>query len=212
MSEHIPNHGFSAEKDSIYLSNVEKIGNHSENILVVNDVISDFEHQILIDFCRNANFSGGDKDPNSQWYEKVIDCRQIPSQVAAILTSIFEVAETKIGHEYKVAVDPANLKKLAIVRWTTGDNMGPHVDDWSVHHYNIASIFYINDEYSGGEISFPEHNVTIKPKANSLVIFPGNSNYLHEVLQVTNGERYTSNMWFKFSGSTFKGLAPYKIY
>ena len=68
---------------------------------------------------------------------------------------------------------------------------------------HIASVYYINDDYEGGEINFPDHNLNIKPKANSLIIFPGNENYVHEVRKIIDKDRYTSSMWFQYTGSTF---------
>jgi predicted 2-oxoglutarate/Fe(II)-dependent dioxygenase YbiX len=66
---------------------------------------------------------------------------------------------------------------------------------------DFAAIYYINDDYEGGEINFMDHNLKIKPKANSFITFPSNSDYWHEVLQNTVKERYSSTLWFKFVGS-----------
>jgi predicted 2-oxoglutarate/Fe(II)-dependent dioxygenase YbiX len=67
---------------------------------------------------------------------------------------------------------------------------------------HIASVYYINDDYTGGEINFPDHNLKIKPKANSFITFPSNSDYWHEVLENTGKERYSSTLWFHFDGSS----------
>jgi predicted 2-oxoglutarate/Fe(II)-dependent dioxygenase YbiX len=45
------------------------------------------------------------------------------------------------------------------------------------------------------------YNLKIKPKANSFITFPSNSDYWHEVLKNTVKERYSSTLWFKFVGS-----------
>ena len=66
---------------------------------------------------------------------------------------------------------------------------------------DFATIYYINDDYEGGEINFMDHNLKIKPKANSFITFPSNSDYWHEVLENTVKERYSSTLWFKFVGS-----------
>ena len=79
----------------------------------------------------------------------------------------------------------------------------PHVDTQSSEENHIAVIYYINNDYIGGEICFPKFNINIKPEPNSLIFFPGNENYLHQVIKVFKGERYSSSMWFQFTGSTF---------
>jgi Rps23 Pro-64 3,4-dihydroxylase Tpa1-like proline 4-hydroxylase len=69
---------------------------------------------------------------------------------------------------------------------------------------DFAVIYYLNDDYEGGEIHFMDHNLKIKPKANSFVTFPSNADYWHEVLENTNKERYSATQWFKFNGSSIE--------
>jgi hypothetical protein len=83
--------------------------------------------------------------------------------------------------------------------------MSPHVDTDSQKHQHIVCMYYINDNYDGGEIVFPEYDLKIKPKSNSIIMFPGNENYRHGVLEVLKGFRYTFGMRFVFAGSTFLG-------
>lgn len=205
MTQSIPDHGFAADKDSIYLHNVAKIGNSPDNIIIFDNVLSAEDHEKMLAFCRQADFSQQVTDPKDQWYNRIVSPKQMSDEIFSLLNKVFSFAKDKINSEYDVSVDFVNPHQLSVVLWNPGDQMGRHVDDWAVHHYHIATIFYINDDYGGGEISFPEHGITIKPKSNSLIMFPGNNNYLHEVLQITRGQRYTSNMWFKFSGSKFEG-------
>jgi hypothetical protein len=54
-------------------------------------------------------------------------------------------------------------------------------------------ILYINDDYEGGEIHFSNENVTIKPDAGSVLIFP--SNLFHEVKTVISGNRYMTQSY-----------------
>ncbi len=72
-----------------------------------------------------------------------------------------------------------------------------------VHHdqgYDMtllrAVIIYLNDDYEGGEVGFPTHNLLIKPKVGDFNVFPGNMHYAHEVKKVLSGTRYTLPIWF----------------
>jgi len=61
---------------------------------------------------------------------------------------------------------------------------------------DISSTLYYNDNYKGGEIFFVNQDLKIKPTAGSLLLFPSNENYIHEVLPVDSGTRYSStNFW-----------------
>ena len=62
----------------------------------------------------------------------------------------------------------------------------------------MSAIYYWNDDYEGGEISFPTHNVSIKPQKADLLIFPGNLHYAHEVEEVLKGNRFTIPTWYSF--------------
>lgn len=59
----------------------------------------------------------------------------------------------------------------------------------------LSFIFFVNENYSGGHVSFPKQGKIIKPEANKLVIFPSNWCFPHEVLPVTRGTRYTAVTW-----------------
>jgi len=70
-------------------------------------------------------------------------------------------------------------------------SMSVHVD----RHDNPGSkdvvfgvIYYINDNYDGGEIFYPDLNLRHKPKANSLLCH--DATIRHGVDLVTNGTRY----------------------
>ena len=57
--------------------------------------------------------------------------------------------------------------------------------------YDIGTVFYLNEDYVGGELYFPKQNVTFKTKARGAYFFPGDMNYIHGVNVVTEGTRYT---------------------
>jgi predicted 2-oxoglutarate/Fe(II)-dependent dioxygenase YbiX len=61
----------------------------------------------------------------------------------------------------------------------------------------MSWVYYINDDYTGGEISFPRFNLTYKPVANEFIVFPSNYIYNHSVLPVIEGTRYAVVSWLK---------------
>jgi 2OG-Fe(II) oxygenase superfamily len=84
-----------------------------------------------------------------------------------------------------------DLKHIALNRYDADQGMGPHYDGQdgdTILKYSMVT--YLNDDYDGGEIHFKNQNVTIKPKAGSLVMFPSQEPYIHESLPVKNGQKY----------------------
>jgi hypothetical protein len=56
----------------------------------------------------------------------------------------------------------------------------------------FTSIIYLNDDYVGGELYFPQHNnFEIKPKKGTMLIFSGTIDNMHGIKEITNGTRYT---------------------
>lgn len=66
---------------------------------------------------------------------------------------------------------------------------------WSGH---LSNIIYLNDDFDGGELFFPDFDIEIKPKPGMLAVFPGNTHYLHGVRKTSGNTRYTCTLWTKF--------------
>jgi hypothetical protein len=54
-----------------------------------------------------------------------------------------------------------------------------------------AAFLYLNDDFEGGLLQFPSHNISIKPEVGMLAAFDGGFNNMHEVTIITSGVRYT---------------------
>jgi hypothetical protein len=187
-----------SKKDTIYLKNVEKIGNSIENIIYIENVLSIEEHQRLLDYTKSR-----DSWVKQPWDAQTIQTDEFDSNTFLALQKVFTFVHNKTTSLYDVDIDFFKIGGIPLIKFESGFRLDPHVDTLSNELNHIASIYYINDDYEGGEINFTNHKLKIKPKANSLIIFPGNENYPHEVAEVLVGNRYTSSVWFQFTGSTF---------
>ena len=58
-------------------------------------------------------------------------------------------------------------------------------------------VYYLNDDYEGGEIVYTNKNISHKPIANSLIVHPSSKEYAHGVKLVTNGIRYTLTGFYR---------------
>ncbi len=187
-----------SEKDEIYLTNVAKIGNSITNIQYIENILSQEEHNFIFNFVKTRDL--WIREP---WDAMSVLYNDIPKEIIDMLNKIFTLAYQKSKNLYNVDINPLDKNRFNLLKFIEGFSLNPHIDTLSVESNHIASIYYINDDYTGGEIVFPNLNLKIKPKANSLIIFPGNENYLHEVLKIVEKERYSSSMWFQFTGSAF---------
>lgn len=62
-----------------------------------------------------------------------------------------------------------------------------HTDQHTDPSIKYAAIVYLNDDYIGGQLFFPNKDIQLKPKPGSLVLFPGNDEYNHGVKHVGSG-------------------------
>ena len=64
------------------------------------------------------------------------------------------------------------------------------------------SLFYLNDDYEGGELYFPLQDVKFKPKKGAAYFFPGDKNYIHGVTEIKSGIRYTCPFFWEITKHT----------
>ena len=84
-----------------------------------------------------------------------------------------------------------------ILKYGEGQFFTNHIDDHPDYHRRVSTVYYINDNYVGGEINFPRFNITLKPRSNQMIIFPSTYVYNHSVSPVTQGKRYAVVSWMK---------------
>lgn len=89
------------------------------------------------------------------------------------------------------------------------ENMDPKTRCWhKVIDRDLSVLFYLNDDYEGGELLFNKFNYRLKPKAGMLVMFPSDNRYMHTAENVEEGIRYAVVSWASVKG--IKKINPEK--
>lgn len=75
--------------------------------------------------------------------------------------------------------------------------LGSHIDWPHPEHDEHTILVYYNDDYLGGELIFDELNLTMKPKAGSILIFSATDQTLtHSTREILKGiKHFTLHMW-----------------
>jgi predicted 2-oxoglutarate/Fe(II)-dependent dioxygenase YbiX len=127
--------------------------------------------------------------------------KEYPEQANYIIDTLVD-AMYKTANKYAEIVNiPGNPnlgKNFVINKYATGEEMGSHVD-WNEKNNELeySFVFYLNDDYEGGEIYWPNQNISLKPKAGSVVIFPSKEPYQHAVKKVTKGNKiFIPHFWY----------------
>ena len=95
-------------------------------------------------------------------------------------------------------------------KWTVGAYAADHADNadldgtpngWAAN--KLVTILYLNDQYEGGYLTFRDHDLAIKPKIGTLMVFDVGINNIHAVTEVTSGVRYTMLNSFDYINSEY---------
>jgi predicted 2-oxoglutarate/Fe(II)-dependent dioxygenase YbiX len=187
-------------------------GDSPDNIVALEDFMTEEELVRLNSFIRNNenwdytethyNENGTVTYDADYWADRVATYPTIQKSDPEIPKLIEKmVARLKVEVDKFFSVD-ASPTSPAMVRWLPGQLQMPHADK-ELHtgpdagkpndfpYYDLAGLFYINDDYEGGELYFPGQGIQFKPKAGAAYFFPGDKNYIHGVTEIKSGIRYT---------------------
>jgi hypothetical protein len=182
----------------------------NNEIIVIDDFISDDEVKNIMDLAdSDPKLWDGSNDGSGlkEWYGNQLritsdNIKEKYNFYRNLLDNIQNRSKDIFSQEYKI-VDFQYLPINSISR-RIGPGLGVHTDEIHPKHpqYNPNEkiithgfVVYINDDYSGGEIFYPQKNLSIKPKAKSLVMHPGNKEYEHGVNEVFDTVRYSLSWW-----------------
>jgi hypothetical protein len=80
---------------------------------------------------------------------------------------------------------------MNFIQYGPGQHFQEHADHGFSYSATVSLVAYPNDEYDGGELVFPKLNLSIKPKAGDLYIFPSTYLFSHLAAPVTSGRKYS---------------------
>ena len=112
---------------------------------------------------------------------------------------------------YQCEVDSSEIPQ--VLSYGIGGHYKPHIDGESIWmtprgekiwkkstDRDLSIVFYLNDEFEGGDFIFPELKIRVRPEPGMMVCFPSNHHYMHGVEPVTKGKRYSIVSWATVKG------------
>jgi predicted 2-oxoglutarate/Fe(II)-dependent dioxygenase YbiX len=206
------NSDFYTTKDPISITPSGYFGSSSDNIVEIENFLTIEELGFLHNFVKkNKHWDHTEDEYNedgvmiynaSYWKDRVATWNSLEKsgqEVLSVMANIVLRLKPIVEKFFNVEAYPT---KPALVRWTPGTFQSPHADK-ELHigddagkpnlfpHYDLAGLFYLNDDYEGGELYFPNQGIQFKPKKGGAYFFPGDMNYIHGITEIKSGERYT---------------------
>ena len=132
---------------------------------------------------------------NTLWYH--IPDEQVNKLQVAISQCYARFVQPKYNCEFK------NYEPAQFLGYPVGGHYISHNDaesfvdgKWTrVANRDVSFLFYLNSEFGGGELEFPDLGLTIKPKKGMMIAFPSYKEFVHKVHPVTWGHRYSLVSW-----------------
>jgi hypothetical protein len=168
-----------------------KINKIYPEIYEIENFIDDNEQKQVLDLINSIN----EKDwfKNDSGYETDFWA----GKTISISNEIIKIIDNKVRNLFEPSGQVTSINGFS--RYKNDENIGEHYDYWKLDSEEIVKygiVLYYNDDYNGGEVSYPELDIKIKPKAKSLLIHGGR--ILHGTLPVKgNGIRYFSTCFVK---------------
>jgi predicted 2-oxoglutarate/Fe(II)-dependent dioxygenase YbiX len=112
---------------------------------------------------------------------------------------------------YQCEVDSSEIPQ--VLSYGIGGHYKPHIDGESIWmtprgekiwkkstDRDLSIVFYLNDDFEGGDFIFPELKIRVRPEPGMMVCFPSNHHYMHGVEKITKGKRYSIVSWATVKG------------
>lgn len=137
------------------------------------------------------------KDRNTLWFP--IPPKTIENLNHAISTTYRNLLYSK----YRRAIK--NIEPTQLLGYPVGGHYIEHNDSetlvngkWErIMQRDISLLFYLNDDYTGGELEFTTLGLTIRPKRGMMIAFPSYKEFPHKVHPVLSGNRYNLVSWIE---------------
>lgn len=181
---------------------------YSENKLMKDETLKAF-----LDWLKTQDFEDGKiagmmediKDTN------VRDTKILPLQPSSrSMTNVhwfnnIAHAITKVMRRYQkfhVDLPVREVIEIQVLKYELNGKYVWHVDHGPETSRTLSAIWFLNDDYEGGELNFCDpmdidKTLQITPESNKIVIWPSNHLFPHAVSPVTSGTRYSLVAWMK---------------
>lgn len=200
------------------METTELLGSYSdfigtyENILPIefcDEVMTNFDyyHDMNSVYCEDDQF----ENSNAGRFDWAIDLREMSPHMSMtepqfrlneILMNCLKEYTQVFGHLKTIP-----LYSLAQKVQKTPAGGGYHVwhdENSSIVHGSrtLVWMFYLNDDFEGGETEFLYYKKRIKPSKGTLLIWPAGLTHVHRGGMVMDGTKYVITGWFYVGGDS----------
>ena len=172
---------------------------------ICNQIVSESAAQL-----GGQNASSGDAaDAPRMSVQRTLDAIDTQSLQFNVKDLVRHIFVNVVAPQFGKQID--NFESAEVLRYKEGGEYPVHADadTWSAEEQtwkravdrDLSIHLYLNEDYEGGEIDFPNFGLKLKPQRGLLIAFPSDGRYLHAARPVTAGLRYALVSWASVKGS-----------
>jgi Rps23 Pro-64 3,4-dihydroxylase Tpa1-like proline 4-hydroxylase len=111
---------------------------------------------------------------------------------------LYKCASTAINEYRKIFPDVASEidTGYGLLRYKKGQFYVQHTDSFKQQQRSVSCSFLLNDDFEGGEFAFFDREIIISGSKGSIIMFPSNFMFPHEIMPVLSGTRYSIITWY----------------
>ena len=160
-------------------------------IFVIDDFISPEDAEMLI----SEQLNPSEVNAYPEYYKERYGGTAFPynNNVMSILKKYGNISNS-VHQKLRGFVNPIYVFKAFGSWWVEGSKGALHIDAQGPEPWiEFSTVIYLNDDFEGGDIFFPNQNFVYKPKKYSAVFFPSaGTEHIHGITTVTKGNRHTA--------------------
>jgi prolyl 4-hydroxylase len=180
--------------------------------------ISIFDNLLDQEFCNNLilKHQTVGMNPNSGYQSRIESYAQVTEEVENRGISLgvdpydYDILATAIVKAARIPY--SHIEAIDIYNYNEGQFLAYHhdypYDSKQINYYKYGGdrvgtgIFYLNEDFDGGETYFPHHDITAYPKAGSFLYFEQgydeatNWSTIHESKMITRGTKWIASCFF----------------
>ena len=168
-----------------------------DELMLLTNNTKDISHATIINRSDGDGHETNLETRNTLWYNITEEMAKNLEQAVAACFRDFVIP--KYNCEFK-SYEPVQFLGYPVGGHYKSHNDGEHFNyetrQWErLMARDVSFLFYLNDQYGGGELEFTDLGLTIKPKKGMMIAFPSYKDFAHKVHPVTWGHRYSLVSW-----------------
>lgn len=187
---------------------------YENDVRIFDDFLSLSDCRALIQYCEDVAFHRSPvQQKRGNTIAPVVDTRVRSSTTAMLRDRNHPILADLYRRCAQLENLPSELiEDIQCVRYRRGQRFRTHFDSSSDHPRIVTFLVYLNEEFQGGETSFPRIGKQIEPRTGRCVRFSGceaDGRTIwaseHAGLPVTEGVKYALNIWLQCPAGTGGG-------